>query len=90
MKLEFDVYDALCEMRVFEINDIVADYEDFGEKFDRSPESAADYSCGNMCFTGKLATQEVLDKYKINITEYNEIVEKLEEGLSFGCCGWCS
>jgi len=42
-----------------------------------------------MQFTGVEATAEVLEKYKITKDEYNEIVAKLEEGLSFGSCGWC-
>jgi len=90
MELKLTFLSALCSTGEFEINGIDADIDDFGEKCDRSPETAEDYSCGDMQFTPKLATQEVLDKYKINLTEYNEIANKLEEGLSFGCCGWCS
>lgn len=43
-----------------------------------------------MRFTGKKATPEILEKYKITEKKYAEIVEKLEDGLSFGGCGWCS
>ena len=89
MELELGIYDCLCATSVFKINDIEADYNDFGEKYDRDIDDAEDYGCGDMRFTGNSATQEILDKYKINLTEYNEIVEKLEEGLSFGGCGWC-
>lgn len=51
MKLELEVMKALCEMRVFRINDVEADYEDFGEKFDRKPRDAEPYGCGYMMFS---------------------------------------
>ena len=89
MKLEIEVYSCLCELRVFNINDIKAKYEDFRDKYDTDQENADDYCCGNMRFIPKNATQEILDKYKISIDEYNEICEKLD-CLSFGECGWCS
>ena len=90
MNKEIEVYSALCSLSVFEINGITADYDDFGVKEDISPETAADYSCGDMHFTPKLATSEILKKYNINVDEYNEICEELEDKLSFGSCGWCS
>ena len=37
MILELGVYGALCELSEFEINDIRASYQDFGEKFDENP-----------------------------------------------------
>lgn len=90
MNLVLEVYDALCETSVFTINGIRADNDDFGSKCDEGAEYADDYCCGNMQFTPKPATQNILDKYKITVSEYNEIAEKLNEGLSFGSCGWCS
>jgi hypothetical protein len=42
-----------------------------------------------MQFTGNPSTTEILLKYKITEEEYQEVVSKLEDGLSFGCCGWC-
>ena len=89
MKLALEVFDRLCELCLFEINGVSADYDDFGEKYDRNEEIADDYGCGDMRFTPKLCTQEILDKYKINVYEYNEICKQLEEKLSFGNCGWC-
>ena len=46
-------------------------------------------ACGNMQFTGNQSTTEILSKYKITEEEYQEVVSKLEDGLSFGGCGWC-
>ena len=87
LKLEFGT--ALCYTPTFIVNSIDADEDDFGETYDRDTENAEDYGCGDMQFTGIEATTEVLQKYKITKAEYNEIVAKLEEGLSFGSCGLC-
>lgn len=89
MNIKLEVYDALCETAVFEINGIKADYGDFGDKYDTDPENAYEYCCGNMQFIPQPATQEILDKYKITLEEYNEICKMLD-ALSFGECGWCS
>ena len=32
---------------------------------------------------------EILEKYKISVSEYKQIVEILEDKLSFGSCGNC-
>lgn len=90
MKLELEFGECLCYCRNFKINGKQADEDDFGAKFDRSPETAQPYSCGDMQFTRNPPTAEVLSKYGITIDEYNEIAAQLEKGLSFGCCGWCS
>ena len=89
MKLELEVYGCLCSTSTFKINNINANYNDFGYKYDHCPESAEPYGCGNMQFDSIPPTQEVLDKYHISVDEYNEIADKLAEELSFGCCGWC-
>jgi hypothetical protein len=89
MKLEFEVYECLCAPVWFSINDINADENDFGSKDDEAPEAAEQYGCGNMRFTRKESSLEILNKYSINQNEYDMICEKLEEGLSFGYCGWC-
>lgn len=89
MELELQFGSALCHTPVFIINGISADKDDFGEKYDRSPEEAEPYGCGDMQFTAIPPTVEVLKKYNINLDEYNEIAQKLCDGLSFGCCGWC-
>jgi hypothetical protein len=76
-------------MSEFVINSIDADSGDFGNQQDDSPDSAEPWGCGNMHFTPKLPTNEVLSKYKITVSEYTEIAGILEEKLSFGSCGWC-
>ena len=90
IKVEIKPYHGLpCALEVFTINGEKAQESDFGEGRDDSPESAEDYACGDHQFHPKLPTQEVLDKYKINLSEYAEICGKLESALSVGSCGWC-
>lgn len=88
MKLEIKAYKYLCELEAFKINGQKANYNDFGDKYDTMAEKAEQYCCANMKFIPKPATQEVLDKYKINADEYNEICKELD-CLSLGSCGWC-
>ncbi len=89
MKIELECYKCLCSLIRFEINGIEARYEDFGDKYDTDTENAPYYGCGNMQFVPKLATQEILDKYGITVSEYNVICKELD-CLSFGECSWCS
>jgi hypothetical protein len=89
MKLELEIYSHLCSTKVFVINGINADSEDFGDHRDDSPDTAEPYSCGNMCFSRNPSSKKVLKKYGITQEEYDEIADKLAEGLSFGSCGWC-
>lgn len=89
MKLELDIFDALCATVRFTINGIEADPDDFGEKYDRSPDTAEDYGCGDMQFTPIAFTEEVLSKYQITEAEYAFVAQQLQDGLSFGSCGWC-
>ena len=89
MQIEFKVFGALCAMETFIVNGVQADEDDFGSKQDESPETAEDYACGDMRFTRKPSTPDVLSKYSITEKEYADVCEKLEDGLSFGCCGLC-
>ena len=89
MKYRIKPFGALCELEVFVINDKQAEYKDFGDKYDLDRENAEDYGCGNMTFTPKPATSTTLNKYQIDIGEYNIITKELADKLSFGCCGWC-
>ena len=90
MKLSLRFGDYLCCTHGFNINGVNARSDDFGEQYDESPEEAEDYCCGNMVFKPRTASPDILEKYGITEQEYNEIAKKLEEGLSFGPCGWCS
>lgn len=90
MTLNIKAYSALCELKIFTINGVEADYEDFGTKEDRSPETAWEYGCANMKFIPNLPTDEVLKKYGITADEYAEICDYLDRELSFGSCCLCS
>ena len=84
------VFGALCSLKKFVINGIVANSCDFVDNYDHSPETVEDYSCGNMQADIIPATSDVLEKYKITIDEYKEIADKVAEEVSFGCCDWCA
>ena len=89
MELKLTVCGSLCVTSEFEVNGVVAMSDDFGDKGDADSENAEDYGCGNMQFTRRDPTDEILSKYKISAEEYSAIADKLESGLSFGSCGWC-
>jgi len=89
MTLEIKSYSSLCELEVFRINGVKAEYEDFGTKEDRDKDHAEPYCCKDMRFIGREPTNEVLKKYSITREDYATIVQRLEESLSFGQCGWC-
>lgn len=83
-------YDCLCELEKFSINNIKADYNDFGSKEDINRAAAEPYGCGNMRFTPEeYPSDKVLEKYNITEDEYDLICMKLVKALSFGHCGWC-
>nr|DAR87641.1 MAG TPA: Golgin subfamily A member 7/ERF4 family [Caudoviricetes sp.]DAX62841.1 MAG TPA: Golgin subfamily A member 7/ERF4 family [Caudoviricetes sp.] len=87
MKLEIRVYSSLpCEDEVFTINGIEASKDDFGEV---NVEGIGNYSCLLMGFTPKMPKQGVLDKYKITLDEYEEIIEQLNDTFCYGKCSWC-
>ena len=83
-------FSTLCYGGRFIINGIVAKDEDFGEQYDRDPDSAEDEGgCGDMQFTAIPPTSKVLTKYKITEQEYYEVCAALKEDLSFGLCNEC-
>ena len=90
MNLEVTFGSALCYTSSFTVNDVEADESDFGRHYDHDPGDAKDYCCGDMRFDAKDATPEILAKYRITLEEYAEICNQLDQGLSFGDCGWCS
>lgn len=81
-------FGAMCGLEKFTINDISADYNDFGTLEDIDKDNAEDYGCGDMRFIPKLAEQRVLDRYRINVDEYKEVCRRLD-CLSLGKCGLC-
>lgn len=89
MKLEIEVYSALCSLATFIINDIEAEEEEFVDKYDHSPDEAEEYGCGSMEADIIAPTEEVLKKYNISREEHEEIAGKVAELVSFGACGRC-
>lgn len=89
MDLKLEIAGCLCWATSFSINGIDANPDDFGEKYDHDPDEAEDYGCGDMQFTRNQSTPEVLAKYGITEEEYAQVAYELEDGLSFGRCGWC-
>lgn len=88
--IHLKVYNAYCATQEFVVNGIPADSSDFGESFDEDWKNAEEYGCGNHVWRGRPATSEVLAKYNITPAQYAEVVNRLEEGLSFGQCGLCA
>lgn len=90
MKIELEMYRALCKAQEFTVNGRDADTGDFGISRDMSPETADPYCCGDRRFVGKPSTPEILEQYGITEDEYADVVSLLEDKLSWGRCGWCS
>ena len=77
-------------LKVFRINGIDANINDFGKCYDDEREWAPDYGCGNMCFHQyDEPSVETLNKYSINIAEWKEICDKLNTELYVGRCADC-
>ena len=86
MQYTISAFDRLpCEAETFIINGINADVDDFGEVTIEHGEGR--YSC-YIDFESKHSTEEVLSKYNIDGTEYEEIQDKLNN-VFFGSCGCC-
>lgn len=76
--------------QVFTINGIDADVDDFGESKDWAPEYAPEYGCGNRAFRAfEYTSEKILDKYHINVHEWEQICDMLEAKLDWGCCADC-
>lgn len=85
---EIKTYHALpCATEIFTVKGKDANDEDFGDTDCYG--SCMNNSCTHK-FIPKLPTDEVLKKYDINLAEYKEICEALEEELFVCGCGWCS
>jgi glucosamine 6-phosphate synthetase-like amidotransferase/phosphosugar isomerase protein len=76
-----------CALNSFVINEIHADIDDFGDieqDTQREP-----YTCNNRRFVPKLSSQEILDKYNINLDDYAVICYWLVNALRVSHCGMC-
>jgi len=93
MELKIKIYGSLCATQIFTINGVDADASDFGRGEDTDPIVSDDpwdsYCCGYMEFIRIDPTKEVLERYKITESEYDEVCDGLCSGLSFGSCGLC-
>lgn len=78
-----------CELEVFTINGITANYRDFGNTFDHNEKARKPYGCGDMQFEPKPPIKEVLYGYNITEEEYYSICNELRCKLSVGSCRWC-
>lgn len=92
MDIKIETYRALpCHTSVFKINNIDADYCDFGSMDNGG---CIEYECQNMRFIPEYRSKEKRDaavkKYGITVEEYLEICNILEDKLYVGACGWCS
>lgn len=76
-----------CGLDKFEINSVSADYDDFG-RIER--ESDNNYGCINVHFVGSRPTNDVLQKYSIDLSEYDFIVDLLIDTIQVDRCGWCN
>lgn len=76
-----------CELEIFKINGIEAEIKDFGE-IERSG-NCMNYTC-SQTFNPKFPTEEVLEKYGINLKDYSDIYDRLEDELHVFGCGMCS
>ena len=91
--MHLEVSEWICDPVEFTIKGKPADRDDFGDQGDFHDEGYDPDECEGGCycmsFDTKPHSQEVLDKYGINVDEYNAIAEELAIGLSFGRCGLC-
>jgi hypothetical protein len=88
------VYGALCSAKVFQVNGIDADTDDFGEGSDVGDyidDSDDGYvGCSNRVWQRTdPPPPDTLRKYNISADDYAVICNDLESSLSFGRCGWC-
>lgn len=78
-----------CILYMFKINDINAEIEDFGVTMDIDNDDN-ELGCTNHSFIKKDIDEYILNKYQINIDEYDEICNELARNLNIGTCGACS
>lgn len=96
MTIQFEQYKTFpCVASKFKINGIEAFVDDFGvvhdvgDGFECEYEDIVKWGCIDLQFDRKDLTTEVLNLYKINKKEYDEVCDLLTEKLNIGMCGWC-
>lgn len=77
-----------CCLSEFTVNGVKASIGDFGEK-EHHGSSYIDGDCQYQ-FNPFIARQEVLDKYKIDTEDYDNVCNELERVLKIENCAWCS
>lgn len=88
MDITIEKYRCLpCTLSRFKINNIDANISDFGER--ESEGSPLNNGC-RVKFKFKLPTDEVLNKYKIDLNDYSTICNILEEEFNIYNCRYCS
>ena len=88
-----NAYCGCGALNCFTINGKDADYTDFGELTDISPDTADKYGCGNMSFVpykDKDTINEIISKYGITEDEFYAIIDDLSSALYIGKCNMCS
>ena len=71
----------------FTINGIEANIEDFGEVTEQHIKY---YKHSRISFAGKTPSSEILNKYKITISEYTEVINHLDTIIVLGIREWQS
>jgi len=91
MEYTAKVFPYLCSLRVFIINDIKADQDDFITQRDEGYDIYNNFGgCYNMKAEPKESSQDILNKYNITKDEYYTIAEDISNKLSFGECDYCN
>lgn len=88
-KIELDVCIYACWPGNFRVNGIDARAEDFVDSYDHDEENAPDYGCGDRRCDIKDARPEVLEKYGIDVGEYEIVAKVLCAAMDFGECSMC-
>lgn len=94
MNIEITPNKIYCGSSKLRINDLPADFHDFGSICDNGEPDEDDdedfYGCYDMQFEPSPSTAEVLTKYNITPAEYLLITNLLTAELSFGSCDMCN
>lgn len=91
MNVEIETYNALpCETKMFYINGVSADTDDFGHSEDTDRYNAEPYGCGCRQFiSSDDSMAEAMARYGISESEFHEVQDMLESKLYVGSCGCC-